>query len=155
MLNKVGINFSGRTNGKNTTLTINAEDKAEFEGIVSDVVNARQSFSERIKYIDYIVNKFSNIPEENRAIIQPLIDLAYYRDDNYLAILAPALEESAEYTASQLEGYVKIFQNTFEPWSADGFLFADWSKLRSYEHNIELENKFNELMELSILLDTI
>lgn len=54
-LHQNGIHFSGRIYGRSTTITIDSADKQEFERIVRDVVNVRNSYQRKLENIDLMV----------------------------------------------------------------------------------------------------
>lgn len=149
-LNKMGIHFSGITNSRNTTLTVNDEDKTVFENIVYDIVNTRRNFSNRIKNIDTLISESQEIiSEENWAIVKPMFDRAYYRDENYSSILKFTIENTVGYSTKQLQKLTEIFLQTYGQLNTTSeYFFADTTAIENYMHKIDVENMLEKITYL-------
>lgn len=67
-LHQYGIHFSGRIYGQSTTITIDSADKQEFERIVRDIVNVRNSYKHKIQIIDHINETLSEFTAACRSL---------------------------------------------------------------------------------------
>lgn len=147
-LKNQGISFSGRVSGDKTTLTIDKADRAEFESIISDIVKTRQAFQRKIERLHQLEAEMSDFSDEQKLILQPLVELAYEKSSDFSDMFIPLMSYAKDYTLSQLHEFCSIFQEIYEPLSENEYIFADIHKLIELRERIEKENLFTEVTYL-------
>ena len=147
-LQQNGIHFSGRIYDKSTTITIDSADKQEFERIVRDVVNVRNSYQRKLENIDLINTNISALSEGCQIILKPLADMCYARGESFTDQLFAFLDEADDFTESQLKLYVDEYIKIYAPLKESEYLFADRTSLDRLKDQFTKDNLFDDVTYL-------
>lgn len=147
-LHQNGIHFSGRIYGQSTTITIDNADKQEFERIVRDVVNIRNSYQRKLENIDMINTNISALPEGCQIILKPLADMCYAKGESFTEQFFIFLNETDNFTEQQLKIYATEFLKIYEPLKESEYLFADRRSLDLIKAQFEKDRIFDDVTYL-------
>jgi len=147
-LEKNGIHYSGKLYGKTTTITVDSADRQELEHIISDVVNTRSTFKQKIKNINGILGAISELTDSQQISLKSLVDMCYAKGEVFSDMVLSDIANLKGLSIEQTQEYSALVREVYGDLNESEYIFADISKLIDFRKKIEIDRKFAELTYL-------